>query len=168
MVATIPYNTNLRDEAVVFANQIKNQIRHRLPVYSDLVIHNDDIEDFDACVLIEFVNPRSNFLGNIFIGKPEYVSRNNPNPIRHGYAHIICSIEDTNTYTMEMTVNSSEEIIGFIAFWQHILQYQQLEQNMNYIRVPPHLLNHWCIPNELRELNLRENHLAHDPVAGAS
>ncbi len=166
MVARIPSNTNLRDEAVVFATQIKNQIRRRLPAYCDLVIHNDEIEDFDACVIIEFVNPRSNFIGNIFIGKPEYVSRNNPNPIRNGYAHIICSIEAINTYIVEITVNSLEEIIGALAFWQHILQYQQLEQNMEYIRIPLHLLNHWCIPNELRELNLLENHTSHDPIAG--
>ncbi len=115
------------------------------------------IDDFVNSVCIDFVNPRSNRTGYVMMS--QFQMNNGDN-----YINVFCSVDNYNGYFMEVLVNSVEGILGVAAFCQHILQYQPEQEEIDFVRVPPHLLNHWCVQPNLRLRNLNEYNP--DPVVG--
>ena len=109
-------------------------------------------EDHPDVVIVDFVHPNTDLTGHVMLSRPA----------GNGFVHMLFSIDRFNGY--EITVNSFQQMLEVIAFSQNLLQFQPNQLYMNYIRVPQHLnyvwvpqklLNHWCVPNRLRELNLR-------------
>jgi hypothetical protein len=135
------YNYN---NAVNFAIQLQNTLSQlNLPPHCTLVPRNQNME---RCVIIDFVHPHSDHTGHVMLMKPDGNDEN-------GFK-VLCSIDSYNGYFIDMTVNSLVEALGVIAFCQNLLQYQPEQDQLDFVRVPNHLLNHWCVPVHLRERNL--------------
>jgi hypothetical protein len=91
------------------------------------------------------------------IGDAAYMARNDAVP-DNGYVHMLCSIDAFNGYFLEITVDNFLEMIDVIAFCQNLLEYQpQNERLIDYVRVPPHLLNHRYVQPNLQQLNINAN-----------
>ena len=155
------HNNNENDiynNAVNIAIHIKNQLQlpNQLPPHCNLVLHNENLVRFETLVLIEFTNPHSNHTGHILIGDAAYMARNDAVP-NNGYVYMLCSISAFNGYFMEITVNNLVEMLEVVAFCQNLLEYQPDEQFIEYVHIPEHLLNHWCVPQHLRRLNANAN-----------
>jgi hypothetical protein len=71
----------------------------------------------------------------------------------YAFAHVLCAIDRFNWYFIDITVDNLEQLFGVVAFCQNILQYQPESDELDYIIVPPHLLNHWCVSQQLRIQN---------------
>ena len=152
-------NQNLYNNAVNSAIEIKNLLQHQnqLPPHCNLVLHNEHLNQFETCVLIEFTNPNSNHTGHVLIGDAAYMTRNDAVPDNR-YVHMMCSIHAFNGYFLEITVDNFLEMIDVIAFCQNLLEYQpENERIIDYVRVPPHLLNHRYVRPHLRQLNMNAN-----------
>ena len=161
-------NNYLYNNAVNHAIEIKNQLQNpnQLPPHCTLVLHNEHLNQFETCVMIEFTHPHSNHTGHVLVGYPEHMTQNNEYPILNGYVHMLCSIDAFNGYFMEITVNSLAEMLGVVALCQNLLEYQPEQRNLEFVRVPQHLNNHWAVPQYLRErnnLNLINNP---EPIVG--
>jgi hypothetical protein len=135
----------IRNELEIYNNKVNFAIYlhefisdNRLPPYITL---RPLVPERDA-VLIDFVHPNSNYEGHIAMFSP--------NENERGFAKMLCSVNAHNGCFIEITVNTIIEVYGVIAFCQNILQYQPDTQFLEYVRVPTHLLNHWCVTPQLR------------------
>jgi hypothetical protein len=74
-----------------------------------------------------------------------------------GYVSMLCSVDRFNGYFMEICVENIDQMFEIIDFCQQLLRYQpdvaELDYELDYVRVPNHLIDHWCVPPHLRQLN---------------
>ncbi len=156
------YNV-IYDKACDIATNIKNQLQqpNQLPPHSNLLLENEHgLNMFETYALIQFTSPNSNKGGHIVVGDPEFMQRNMQYPDLNGNnLHMFCSIDAFNGYFMDMSVNSLEEVLEVLEFCQQLLDYQPDEDELNFVRVPNHMLNHLFVPERLRQRNLRENNM---------
>jgi hypothetical protein len=152
-------NNNLYYNAVNLAIYIKNQLQNpnQLPLYCNLVLNNEHVNQLQTTVMIEFTLPGSNHKGHVMVGLPAQMTQNYAVPILNGYVHMLCAIDALNGYFMKITVNNFNEMLSIIEFCQNLLEHQPLQQEIDYVRLPPHMLNYWFVPNYLRALNMNEN-----------
>ncbi len=137
-------NNNNYYNAVNFAVHLQNTLYQTpLPPHCSLLLRNQNIDE--RSVIIEFVHPHSDHTGHVVLTKP--------NGNEYGFK-MMCSIDRYNGYFIEMTVNSLPEVLVVIAFSQHLLQYQPEQDRLEFVRIPNHLLDHWCVPANLRQRNL--------------
>lgn len=141
-------NAFAANNAVNFAIELQNTLSQIvLPPHCTLRPYN---QNFARCVIIEFVHPQSNHTGHVMLSEPNRHDGEQHN----GFVEMLCSIDRFNGYYLEITVDNLEEMLTVIAFSQNLLQYQPDQPHLDFVRVPPHLLNHWCVPQRLRNLNL--------------
>jgi hypothetical protein len=136
------------NNAVNFAIYLHELIsNNHLPPHTTLrpLVPNLD-ENSAENVLIDFVHPHSNHIG--------YIAMFLPNENERGFVSMLCAINAHNGYFIEITVDTINEVYGVIAFCQNILQYQPDTEMLNYVRIPNHLLNHWCVTPLMRYANL--------------
>ncbi len=144
---TINLNNYSEYDIINFAINLHNTLSQiPLPPHCTL---NPRQRNNDSSVIIEFTQPDSHHRGNVMMYKSNNQDNNNPNAIE-----MMCSINGFNGYYLDITVYNIEEVIEVISFSQQLLQYQPNVNVLNYIYVPPHLLNHWCILPYLRSVNL--------------
>jgi hypothetical protein len=62
-------------------------------------------------------------------------------------------IDRFNGYIMEICVENIDQLFEIIDFCQQLLPYQPIVDDLDYVRVPNHLMDHWCVPPHLRQLN---------------
>ncbi len=134
---------NAHLNAVNFATNMYNTIVDRLPPHCTVRPLGEG-QWGSTNVIIECVHPQSNHIGNVILRMPQ----------GHGFVHMIGAINSFNGLLFNMTVNTEEDMFEAIAICQNLLQFQPDVTRLYYVRVPNHLLNHWCIPNYLREINL--------------
>jgi hypothetical protein len=147
------------DKACNLAINIKNQLQlpNQLPPHCNLVLDNDyDFHLFETYAIITFKNPQSNREGQVIVGDPEFSQKDFRFPNLNGSLHLFCMIDAFNGYFMRITVDSIEEVLSIVEFCQQLLEHQPDENELAFVRVPPHMMNHWCIPESLRQRNLRE------------
>jgi hypothetical protein len=156
------YNYNvLYNEACDLAVNIKNQLQqpNQLPQHCNLVLQNNgQMNQFETYAHIEFTTPRSNHTGYVLVGHSEFMQRNIENPDLNGYIHMSCSVDAFNGYFMEISVNTLEDIFSVVEFCQNLLDYQP-DGELDFVRIPNHMLNHWCIPEHLRNRHLQLQNL---------
>ncbi len=136
------------NNAVNFAIYLHELITNNyLPHYTTLRQLVPNLDDHSAeNVVIDFVHPHSNHIG--------YISMFLPNENERGFVSMLCAVNTHNGYFIEITVDTIDEMYEVIAFCQNILQYQPGAQELDYVRIPNHLLNHWCVTPLLRDANL--------------
>ncbi len=161
VVLTTERNNNInRIDAVNFAVNLHNMITNTdLP--ANYILRN--LEDDNYQVIIEFTNSRNNHTGHVVMFLPGFPHTNEQTD---GFVEMLCSIDRFNGYFMEIIVDTFEEMLSVIIFCQHLLQFQPNQEQLNYIRVPPHLLNYWCVQPHLRALNENSQDNRADPIAG--
>jgi hypothetical protein len=154
-------NNNIYNNSVNRIIEIKNQLyQNQLPPHCNLMNNDLPFDHYKTMTAIRFTNPHSNYKGFVIIGHPEFMPLKYAVPIVNGYIHIMCYINKyAGLVIMQVTVYSLAEMIDVIAFFQNILEYQLEQHNMGYLRIPQHLLNHWCIPPYLRDRNVRANNI---------
>jgi hypothetical protein len=131
-----------------FAINLQNILSQTpLPPYCTLVSRNLMQPSAKGCVIIDFVNPNSKHTGYVVLSKPDGDDENE--------IDVFSSIDRFNGYFIELTVESLEEAHEVIEFSQHLLQYQPDQDLLDFVRVPNHLLDHWCVSENLRERNLQ-------------
>jgi hypothetical protein len=129
----------------ILINNIKLQLEEaNLP--RQCIIEDGDDSYFRVLLYLPNQAPNSDERGYIIINKPEGG--------RIGLAHMGCCIGKYNDCFTEVIVNSIDAMIELISFCLSLLPYQPNAQNFDYVRIPPHLLNHWCVRARLRNLNL--------------
>jgi hypothetical protein len=138
------------NNAINFSHNVQLEIieHNLLPPYCNLEENNGPY------VLITFMHPNSNTSGYIFMGEPKYFMGNEN---AEGFIHILCSIDNYDSFIVEITVDNIDEMIDIIIFCQSLLQYQPDVPNLDFARIPLDILNHRGIPNYLRILNLEAN-----------
>ena len=131
-----------------FAINLQNILSQTpLPPYCALLSRNLLQPSAKGCVIIDFVNPNSKHTGYVVLSKPDGDDENE--------IDVFSSIDSFNGYFIELTVESLEEALEVIEFSQHLLQYQPDQDRLDFVRVPNHLLDHWCVSENLRERNLQ-------------
>ena len=131
-----------------FAINLQNILSQTpLPPYCTLVSRNLMQPSAKGCVIIDFVNPNSKHTGYVVLSKPDGDDENE--------IDVFSSIDRFNGYFIELTAESLEDVIDVIEFSQHLLQYQPDQDLLDFVRVPNHLLDHWCVSENLRERNLQ-------------
>jgi hypothetical protein len=138
---------NAHNDAVIFANYMYNYIINLLPPHCT-VRPLEEGEWSSTNIIIECAHPQSNHIGHVILRMPG----------GHGFVHMMGAINSFNGFLFNMTVNNAEDMFEVIAFCQNLLQFQPDAHILDYVRIPNNLLNHWCVPDNLRALNL------HPPV----
>lgn len=150
--------TNTETEIINFAINLQNTItQFPLPPHCTLLPRQDI---YDSSVIIEFVHPGSNRTGSAIMYKPTMEN----GYYGEGFIEMMCSIDGFNGYYIEMMVNSVYEMFEVIQFSQQLLQYQPNTTQLEYVHVPLHLLNHWCVQPRLRALNLEMQNRPYRPT----
>ncbi len=90
--------------------------------------------------------------GHIVLGDPNWTNGGLVQP-RIGYVEMLCSVDRFNGYFMEICVENIDQMFEIIDFCQQLLPYQPVVVELDYVRVPNHLIAHWCVPPHLRQLN---------------
>jgi len=148
------------DRACKIATDIKNQLQqpNKLPQHSNLMLENEyDINLFEASTMIEFTSPISNRKGQIIIEDPEFMQRNiEYSDLNETHLDVFCMIDAYNGYFMNITVNSLEEVLAVLEFCQQILDCQPDEDELQFVNIPSHILNHLFGPDRLGDRNLRK------------
>lgn len=134
---------NIQKNAVNFAINLQNTIINEniLPANCTL---RPFTESLNNCVVVDFVLPNSELSGHVLLSMCH----------DNGFVEILGAINNFNGYFLETTVDSLEEMYGVIAFCQYLLQFQPNQYILDYVRIPPHMINHWCVSAHLRELNM--------------
>ena len=136
-----PLRNNYTDD-VNFASNLHNTVSQiPLPLNSILRPYS---EEFETSVIIEFIHPDTAHTGHIMMINPV-------DP--YNFIDMLCAIDRHNGYFMEIIVDNLEEMLDVIAFSQQLLPFQPDQIHLDYVRVPEHMLNHWCVPHHLRALN---------------
>jgi hypothetical protein len=135
--------------AVNFAIELQETIQNdnRLPANCTLSPRN---VASGYVIQIEYNHPGSSHTGKIMITIPHDLDYD----IATGFVKMHCNIDAHSRFFLELMVNSLDEMYDVISFCQNLLQYQPDESYLHYVRVPSHLLNHWCVSPMLRYLNL--------------
>jgi hypothetical protein len=142
-----PINIQRNFDRINYAIALHNTFHEiLLPPHCTLPSRNLLQPSAKGCVIIDFVHPYSNHIGCVLLMKP---NEDDEDGIK-----MMCSIDRYNGYFIEITVNSVEEVLEVTAFCQNLLQYQPNQDELEFVRVPRHLLDHWCIPAYLLERNL--------------
>ena len=146
----LPNNNNLNN-ALNFAIELRQTIaNNQLPPHCNMLpIQPFQNGESAKYVIIAFTHPQTNHTGHVLL------SLSNEN--EEGQIHIMCAIDRFNGFFNEINVNSYTEMYQVISFCQHILQFQPDNDNnveLNYIRIPNPLLDHWCVSPHMRHVNL--------------
>jgi hypothetical protein len=140
-------NIQENNSKLYFAMKLQERLYQLpLPPHCTLLSPNLLQPSAKGCVIIDLVHPYSNHIGCVLLMKP---NENEENGFK-----MMCSIDRYNGYFIERTVNSVEEVLEVTAFCQNLLQYQPEQDELEFVRIPQHLLGHWCIPAYLLERNL--------------
>jgi hypothetical protein len=89
--------------------------------------------------------------GHIVLADPNWTNGGFVQP-QIGYVSMLCSIDRFNGFFMEICVENIDQMFEIIDFCQQLLPYQPAVDDLDYVRVPNHLLDHWCVPPHLRRL----------------
>ncbi len=160
MSRRINRNNQNYNNAIIFATNMKYTLINQniLPSYCSLMLHSHG-EHPDANVVISLNHLESNYNGYVIIS--QLIDINTP---VDGFVRMLCTIDSYNGNFIEITVNNMEEMLDVIQFCQNILVYQPPNQhNLEFIRVPNHLLNHWCVPLHVQQQNI--SHVEEDQNA---
>jgi len=95
-------------------------------------------------VIVEFRCPIKNTGGQTLIVPPN----------DQGIMRILSSLDRFNGYFIDVEAHNLEQIINIIQFTQELLLYQPDEDDLEHVRVPNHMLDHWCIPPNYRNFVL--------------
>jgi hypothetical protein len=124
---------------------------NRLPANCMLEERDND----SMCVVVYFTCDNGH-TGHIVLGDPNWTNGGVIQP-QNGYVSILCSVDRFNGYFMEICVENIDQMFEVIDFCQQLLPYQpdivELDYELDYVRVPNHLIDHWCVPPHLRQLN---------------
>ncbi len=90
--------------------------------------------------------------GHIVLGDPNWTNGGHVQP-RIGYVEMLCAVDRFNGYFMEICVDNIDQLFEIIDFCQQLPRYQPNVYDLDYVRVPNHLIAHWCVPRHLRQLN---------------
>ena len=90
--------------------------------------------------------------GHIVLGDPNWTNGGIVQP-QIGYVTMLCSIDRFNGYFMEICVENIDQMFEIIDFCQQLLPFQPDVVDLDYVRIPNHLLDHWCVTPRLRALN---------------
>jgi hypothetical protein len=90
--------------------------------------------------------------GHIVLGDPNWTNGGHVQP-RIGYVEMLCAVDRFNGYFMEICVENIDQLFEIIDFCQQLPRYQPNVYDLDYVRVPNHLIAHWCVPRHLRQLN---------------
>ncbi len=139
---------NINNNAVNFAIELHNRLlNHQFNqniTIRPLIVRQNDINS--RYVVIDIVHQNSPHVGQIIM----YM----PNEGNGGYVHMLCCINAHNGYFIDTTFNTFEQMIDVINFTENILPYQPDVHFLDYVRVPNHLIDYWCVPAYLRDINL--------------
>ena len=152
-------NYNIHDKARNLAISIKNQLQlpNQLPQHCRLIDPENyrHLYNFEKNVYIDFTTPHSNHKGAAIIFHPESLNKYVANLDLNGYVHMLCTINAFNGYFMELTVNSREDMLEVLEFCQLLLEYQPDEDELDFVRIPDHMQNHWCVEESRRQRHIR-------------
>jgi hypothetical protein len=141
--------------------QEQNQEHRRFPQHCRLELENEwgDINNFEAFVCIRFTSPHSASGGWVMAGHPAHFQPRNPNVDKNGFLHIECSLDAINGgFFMDISVNNIDEMLTILEFCQNLLAYQP-EGMIDFVRIPPHMMDRWFVPEYLRQRNLQARYL---------
>jgi hypothetical protein len=89
--------------------------------------------------------------GHVVLLDPNWTNGGNVQP-QIGYVSMLCSVDRFNGYSIERCVENIDQLFEIVDFCQQLLPYQPDVRYLDYVRVPNRLLDHWCVPPHLREL----------------
>ena len=138
-------NEQNRLNNAISINNIKRQLEEE-DLSPQCTIEDGDDSYFRILLKLPNQDPNSDERGYIIIFIPEEG--------RVVIAQMGCCIGKYNDCFTEVIVNSMDAMIELISFCLSLLPYQPDAQHFDYVRIPPHLLNHWCVRARLRNLNL--------------
>ena len=142
-----------------FQNECTNAVNFSTTLYNTL---QQNVNRLPAnCVLEQRRNNSMNVVitftcdnghtGHIVLGDPNWTNAGHVQP-RIGYIEMLCAVDRFNGYFMEICVDNIDQMFEIIDFCQQLLPYQPNDFDLDYVRVPNRLLDHWCVPPHLREL----------------
>lgn len=154
------HNNQIYINAVIVANNLKYTLINQniLPPNCSLMMR-PQVTIPDTNIFITFNNPESNHTGHVMISQLIDIDT----PVDG--LHMLCAVDSFNGYFIEITVLNVEEMLEVIEFCQTILAYQPNNQRfLEFVRVPNHMLNHWCVPLHVRQQNISHIEEEEDPV----
>ena len=101
-------------------------------------------DENQLAVIVEFSCPIKNTGGQTLILLPN----------EQGIMRILSSLDRFNGYFIDVNAHNLEQIIEIIQFTQELLLYQPDEDDLENVRVPNHMLDHWCITPNYRNFVL--------------
>ncbi len=125
--------------AVILHRIIQNQ--NRLPSFC-LLQSLETLSEISMShtVIINVYNPNSYHHCHVVLMVTDY-----------GQIEIHCSINGYVGNFLEISVNTILEVFELVQFCQDLLREQPHINNLTYIRIPPNLLDHWCVSPALRD-----------------
>lgn len=97
-------------------------------------------------VIISVSNPHAYHHGHVVLVVPD----NNTNDI----IDIHCSINGYVGNFLEISVNRISQVFEVVQFCKELLSYQAHINDLTYIYIPPHLLDHWCVSPTMRHQSI--------------
>ena len=124
-------------------DQVQNNDQRKQNLYNSLVPFIDvllgvtllPIDFHQRVLIVNFSCPITNTTGQTLILLPN----------EQGMMTILSGPSRFDGYFIDVNAHNIEQIIDIIQFSQELLRYQPDEDDLEHVRVPNHMLDHWCI-----------------------
>jgi hypothetical protein len=142
------HDINEKINAINFCIILRNTLLQYVQFFPEGWIIRQKINENDRTITLMIEN-QNNKYADIVLSDPNWT---NGGRIvgRNGFAYMMCGVSNFNGFFMELVVDDVNSFLQVLAFCHQVFEYQQNNEELDFSRMPPNLLNQWFVPDHVR------------------
>ncbi len=147
------YYDNEHNDAIKFAIRVRKQMKKIKKYYPNRCVLREKNRTPPVYIIFDIFSENGKIHGILSINDSRFSNREIQERIDTIY-YVECYINNYNNYFLIVGVNTIEDILDLLTFLKEVVDYEPNHiDHLDYVRIPPNLMNKWFIPSSLYRLN---------------